>query len=219
MIVPDFTKSFDFENDFYLSCAPSRLAKSLAQYELYKKTQHLPGQIVECGVFKGASLARFAMLRALLDHNSAKQIIGFDAFGKFPETHFDGDIALREKFIKEAGETGISPTQLIDVLRHKNVHDNVELVQGDILETVPSYIERHPELRISLLNLDVDIYEPAVTVLEHLYPRIVTGGILILDDYAVFPGETEAVDEYFASRNMLVQKFPFSKTPCFIVKE
>ena len=71
---------------------------------------------------------------------------------------------------------------------------SVELVPGDITLTVPEYVKAKPELRISLLNLDTDIYEPAVTILDHLFPRIVRGGILILDDYGTFPGETKAVD-------------------------
>jgi hypothetical protein len=71
---------------------------------------------------------------------------------------------------------------------------------------------------ISLLNLDTDIYEPAVVILEHLWPRIVPGGILVLDDYAVFPGETKAVNDFFAGKNVAICKFPFASTPCYIVK-
>lgn len=69
------------------------------------------------------------------------------------------------------------------------------------------------------LNLDTDIYEPAVVVLKHLYPLIVPGGILILDDYGTFPGEAQAVDEYFRGRSIAIQKFPFAMTPCYIRKE
>jgi hypothetical protein len=108
---------------------------------------------------------------------------------------------------------------MIEVLTRKNLYRNIELVEGDITKTVPMYVMEHPELKISLLNLDTDIYEPAVTILDHLYPRIVNGGILILDDYGVFPGETKAVDDYFAGMDINIQKFPFRMGPCFIVKE
>ena len=86
------------------------------------------------------------------------------------------------------------------------------------LPCIPAYLEKHPELKISLLNLDTDIYEPAVVILKYLYPRIVQGGILILDDYGVFPGETQAVDEYFVDHNIIIQKLPFCMTPSYIIK-
>jgi len=216
--LPEFNRAFDYENDFYLSCQPTRIGKLLAHYELYKQVENLPGAIVECGVFKGTSLARFAMFRDLMGSAYAKRIIGFDMFGPFPETNFAADIEPRKKFVEAAGEESISTDQLMTVLANKGIEKNVELVAGNILETIPSYVEKHPELKISLLNLDTDIYEPAVTILEYLFPRIVPGGILIIDDYAVFPGETKAVDDYFEKMGLIIQKFPFCMTPCYIVK-
>lgn len=216
--LPDFKKSFEYENNFYLSCDINRMSKVLAHYELYKQVLDLPGVFVECGVFKGASFSRFAMFRELLSNPYSKKMIAFDIFGEFPETEYEDDFMKRESFIRGAGSHGISPEQLEEVLEHKNVNKNIDIVKGDIVETVPQYIKNHPELKISILNLDTDIYEPAVTILEHLYPRIVSGGILILDDYGVFPGETAAVDEYFADKNIQIKKFPFAMTPCYIIK-
>lgn len=216
--LPIFTKSFEYENDFYLSCNIDRVGKLLAHYELYKQVLDLPGAFVECGVFKGASFSRFAMFRELLSNPYSKKMIAFDIFGEFPETEYEDDFKKRESFIQGAGSHGISPEQLEKVLEHKNVNKNIDIVKGDIVETVPQYIKDHPELKISILNLDTDIYEPAVTILEHLYPRIVSGGIVILDDYGVFPGETAAVDEYFADKDIQIKKFPFAMTPCYIVK-
>jgi hypothetical protein len=141
----------------------------------------------------------------------------FDSFGKFPQTNFDEDKKFREVFIKEGGEESISKDQLLEVLKNKSIEKFVELIEGDITITVPQYVKDNPQLKISLLNLDTDIYEPAVTVLEYLYPRIVTGGILILDDYGTFPGE-KAVDDFFKGE-LKIRKFPFAMTPCYIVKE
>ncbi len=107
---------------------------------------------------------------------------------------------------------------MIQVLKNKKTSNNVELIKGDITKTVPKYLKIHPELKISLLNLDTDIYEPAVTILENLYPRLVKGGVLILDDYGTFPGETKAVDDYFDGKNVEIKKFPFATTPSFIIK-
>jgi len=63
----DFENPFEYENGFYLTSETTRIAKLLAQYELYKKIVHLPGDVIECGVFKGASLIRLATFRDTLE--------------------------------------------------------------------------------------------------------------------------------------------------------
>jgi hypothetical protein len=216
--LPNFENAFEYENNFYLSCNITRISKIIAHYEIYKMIKEIPGEIVECGVFKGASFLRFAMFREIISNPFSKKIIGFDTFDKFPETSFQQDDVAREKFIESAGSNSISKDQLFDVLKHKDINKFVELIDGDITKTIPKYIQSHPELKISLLNLDTDIYEPAVTILENLYPRITKGGILVLDDYGTHPGETKAVDDYFEDHDIKIQKFSFAMTPCYIIK-
>lgn len=217
--LPDTGRAWEYENGFYLTCDTTRISKALAHYELFKMTAGLAGAIVECGVFKGVSLARFAMFRELLSNPLGKKIIAFDTFELFPETEHSADQAPRARFVREAGAESISAEQMMHVLAAKGCQRAVECVAGDICKTVPEYVQKNPHLRICLLNLDTDVYEPAVTILKHLYPRIVTGGVLILDDYGVFPGETQAVDEFFAAKGIKIQKFPFCMTPCYVVKE
>ena len=89
--LPNFEKAFEYENNFYLSSKPDRIAKMISHYELFKLSEKIPGEIIECGVFKGSSLARFSMFRDLFSNSLSKKIIGFDAFGKFPETKFQND--------------------------------------------------------------------------------------------------------------------------------
>lgn len=217
--LPDFEKTYDYENYFYWTCDNQRIGKLLAHYELFKLSQNVIGEIVECGVFKGASLVRFTIYRNLFSSPELKKVIGFDSFAKFPDTYFEPDIKMRTDFVDECGEQSISKEQLLDVLQYKGCEKNVELIAGDITETIPDYIDKNPDLKISLLNLDVDIYEPSVTILEHLYPRLQKGGVLILDDYGVFPGETKAVDDYFKDKKVSIKKFPYSMTPSYLIKE
>ena len=103
-------------------------------------------------------------------------------------------------------------------MRKRGIDEGVELIEGNIVKTIPDYVREHPELKISLLNLDTDVYEPAVTTLEELFPRVCKGGVIIIDNYAKVPGETKAVDEFFENNKITINKFPYSPTPCFIVK-
>jgi len=209
-------RNWEFENGFYLTSSVDRLAKLLAHYELYRSIIHLPGHIVECGVYKGASFIRFASFRELLENPSSRKIIGFDAFGRFPEPDDPADRAFVQSF-ERAGGPGISVGELEKVFEHKSL-GNYELVQGDILETVPSYLSEHPELKIALLHIDVDVYRPTAVILACLFDRIVKGGLLILDDYGIVPGETKAVDEFFKGMNISIEKLSISHIPAFIRK-
>lgn len=215
--LPNFDDAFFYENGFYLSCASSRIGKLIAHYELYRMTEGVPGDILECGVFRGASLMRFAAFRDLFDEKD-KKLVGFDTFHTFPEAKFEGDRQVRDNFVLDTnGGESISRSQLERVIKQKSI-ENVELLEGDITETIPRYLSEHPDLEISLLNLDVDIYEPSVVILDTLFPRIVKNGILVLDDYDTFPGETQAVDEYFKDKDVEIEKLSFCKTPCYIKK-
>ena len=216
--LPAYKKAFDYENDFYLSCKSSRIAKTIAQYKLFERTVHIEGDIVECGVFKGASFSRFAMYRKIHKIEN-KKIIGFDSFDTFPNTEYVKDQKLRESFISDAGDQSISREQLHEVLINKECNNNIDLIKGDITVTVPEFIHNNPNIKISILNLDVDIYEPSVAILEYMYPLITPGGIMILDDYNSFHGETKAVNEYFMDKDVLIKEPVFQGGPYFIVKQ
>jgi len=215
----DTDRAFEYENGFYLTSQPQRLGKLLAHYELYKRIIGLPGHVVELGVFKGASFVRWAGFRSLLESPHSRKLIGFDIFGSFPQQPNERDEDYARRHDQNAG-TGISPQDLRAYLAHKGQDHDVELVGGNILETVPAYVQAHPELKISLLHIDVDVYQPALTALEHLYPCLVPGGLLVLDDYATVAGETHAVDHYFAAQGISAQfeKLPLAHIPVYVVK-
>ena len=77
-------ETWDYENGFYWFSHPTRIYKLLAHYELYRQITKLPGDVFELGVFKAASMIRFATFRALLENNYSRKIIGFDFFSRFP---------------------------------------------------------------------------------------------------------------------------------------
>lgn len=212
----DLDDFWRYENGFFLTAPTARLGKVLAHYELYKKIVALPGQVVECGVFKGVSLLQLATFRRLLESDDSRKLVGFDAFGPIPGAHDAADTAFVEQWERNAGQ-GIPVDELRAALRHKGL-ENIELVPGDVLETVPRYVAEHPELKIALLHVDVDVYAPTRRVLEQLYDRVVPGGIVMLDDYPTVAGATRAVDEFFAGRNVTIQKLPLAHIPAYLVK-
>lgn len=212
----DLERQWDYENGFYLTSHVTRLAKMLAHYELYKSIVGVPGHVVECGVFKGASLLRLCTFREVLESPFSRKVIGFDAFGPFPEQSDERDRAFVAAFEGAAGP-GIPLAELEAVLAHKGFR-NCELVQGDITVTVPGYAAAHPELKIALLHLDVDVYQPSVTVLNHLFDRVVRGGVVVLDDFGTVAGETRAIDEFLADRAITVGKLPIAHIPAYIRK-
>ena len=207
---------WDHENGFYLTAEPSRIGKLIAQYELYKTIVSLPGHVVECGVFKGASFIRFATYRDLLENQASRRLIGFDAFGRFPAPGGEEDRAFVKGFEAAAGE-GISQEELEAVLAYKQV-GNYELVPGNILETVPEYCWDKPELKIALLHIDVDVYDATYAILENMFRHVVKGGLILFDDYSTIAGETKAVDEFFAGKGYEIEKLSYSPTPSYLRK-
>lgn len=216
----DEKKSFDYENGFYLTTEPYRLGNILAHYELYKKILNIPGDVIELGVFKGSSLIQFSTFRELLENEKSRKIVGFDIFGEFPQA---GQLESDQQFVKQWNEQHngafLSKEDIYKSLEMKGIH-NVELVEGDICQTIDEYLEANPHTRISLLHIDTDIYTPAKVGLEKLFDRVVRDGIVIFDDYATIEGETIAVDEFFLDKEYTIHKFSFSHVkPSYIVKK
>lgn len=152
----------------------------------------VPGAIVECGVFQGRTLRRWARFREI--SQESRHIVGFDTFDKFPEAGAE-DAEARAKFVERMGDKSLSAEDITKLLQEDRCDYGLTLVQGDIYQTVPEFIQRN-YLSIALLNLDVDLYKPTKVALEYLYPLLSDGGVLLCDDYGIFPGATRAIDEY-----------------------
>ncbi len=213
----DLDKMFDYENGFYLTATVARFSKFVAHLDFFRETSGLRGEIIECGVFKGASLSRLIKFRSLLENSSSRKIIGFDVFGEFPKAG-DEDKKVLDAFVKKAGSVSYDRDALIDLLSNLDLNSHLKLVKGDVCKTVPQYAMDHPELRLSLLNIDVDLYEPTKACLETLFPRLVPGGIAILDDYGAFPGATRAIDEYFCDNPLKIESLPYVASVAFVRK-
>lgn len=217
---------YDAETVFCLSMTEERLAKFVIHWELMKLARYCPGVIVECGVFKGTSLSRFALMRSLLGCNFSAKIIGFDVFSNdFPDTSFIQDKDQRQFWIETAGSSSIGKEQLYEILNKKGL-TNVELIDGDASVTVPQYFAKNEGLRVSLLNVDIDFVEPTIVALETIYPLITKGGIVILDNYSgeggggSYYGDTHGAEEALKKLgiNPELKRFPFAARPVYFIK-
>jgi len=209
---------WDYENAYHWFSHPSRMNKMLAHYELYKSIMHLPGDIVEMGTYKAASLIRLASFRNVLENDFSRKIVAFDAFGKFPTKNLSLEVDFKfiEGFEKGGGD-GLSKDEVAAILALKKFN-NVLLVEGNVFDTLPDFLHSYPATRIAFLHLDMDVKEPTTYALEALYDRIVPNGLIVLDDYNAVAGETDAVDEFISKKKLAIEKTKHYYVPAFIRK-
>jgi hypothetical protein len=214
--------SWKYENLFYLTSDKKRILKLLDHYEIYKKILNVKGDIIECGVFKGASLIRFLTFRDLIEKKHKRKVIGFDAFGKFPHPkkyykNNKADKVFAKRHDNNIG-LGINIKLLKKYLKKKKL-TNYDLVKGDVLKTLPNYLSKNKKLKISLLHLDLDVYEPTRFALDTLYKNISKNGIILLDDYTHIKGATLAVDEFIKKNKLKVYKVSKNGRPYYFQKK
>lgn len=199
-----------------------RLRKLLVRYDLFRISLDVPGDIVECGVFKGTGLMLWLKLLQIYCPGSIKRVVGFDVFTSFAETSGVLEKEQVEEFIRETQFQGVTIDELYEKIDAMSLdRDKCELIAGDIRKTVPEYVATRPGFRISLLNLDLDLEEATFAALEAFWPRVVRGGVVIFDEYGVSRWtESNAVDRFLAGKTIGLRTLGWSRTPsAYIVKE
>lgn len=192
------------------------VTRFITLYELFKRVLEVKGSVVECGVFRGFSLMTCAHLSAVLEPaNLTRRIYGFDSFAGFPKISEKDGNRLQTP---EAGELqSDSSAELEEIIRIYDRDrflghvDKVQLVKGDVIATIPAFLADHPHLVVSLLFLDLDLYEPTKMAIEQFVPRMPRGAILAFDelDNPIWPGETLAALETLGLNRLRVKRFPW----------
>jgi hypothetical protein len=204
------------------------MAKFLTKYEIFKKILHVNGSIVECGVLHGAGTLAWAKLSSILEPvNHPRKIIGFDTFEGFPGINEKDLKGSDSSHLKKGGLTGstfesvLNAIDVYDLNRPLQHIPKIELVKGDLCEIAEEYLKENPHLVVSLLYLDVDLYEPTKKAIELFYPRIPKGGIIAFDELnaRMFPGETVAVDEVIGLDNLEIRRFAFDSYVSYAIKK
>lgn len=155
--------------------------------------EKIPGDVVECGVYKGGTAAILA--RVATRSKLSRSVWLFDSFQGMPPTK-DLDGSAAKEWI---GKLATSPEPVRQVLERCGADlSKVRIVPGLFQDTF-GQIEIP---RIALLNLDCDWYESVKLCLHKFYDCVVPGGFISLDDYGYWPGCKLAVDEFFRERSL-----------------
>lgn len=182
-----------------------RLASTLDAVR-YVVLNGIKGDLAECGVWRGGNMVVAARTLKALGDESRKLFL-YDTYeGMTPPSKEDVDysgataellLAQTEKGTDIWCEASIEDVR--ENMRRTGYPESlVNLVKGPVESTIPATI---PD-QLAILRLDTDWYESTKHELDHLYPRLVSGGILIIDDYGHWQGARQAVDEYFARQNL-----------------
>lgn len=180
--------------------------KTLLDAVEYINNYKIEGDYVECGTWKGGSV--MGMLLKQLDYGSVnKDIWIFDTFsGMSNPLEIDKDcndqnavdlLSNSDMLISHVWAYSSFEETSKNILSTGYPSEKIHFIKGMVEETVPNTCVE----KISLLRLDTDWYESTKIELEYLFPKLVSGGILIIDDYGHWKGCKQAVDEYFAKIN------------------
>ncbi len=175
---------------------------TLCQSIAYLERRDIPGAIVECGVWKGGSVLAAALALESLGATN-RELFLFDTFTGMTEPA-DIDVDWLGRHAREflrlrtpEGELYRANASLDEVkqtlMQSRYPWEKLRFVAGKVENTIP----KHAPGQIALLRLDTDWMASTRHELEHLYPRLADGGILIIDDYGHWQGAKHAVDGYF----------------------
>lgn len=199
----------------------------LVRYELFKMILDVPGSVVELGTFNGQGLMSFAQFSAIHEPNHVQRVFyGFDTFTGVPGISEKDMSAGTAENIRPEGFNADSylrikrAIELFDANRFIGHRPKVHLVQGDICETVPTFLEQNPHLMIALLYLDIDLYNPTVKALKTFLPRVPKGGLVVFDELntPAYPGETLALMDTIGIGNVALKKLPFCSRISYFIR-
>jgi hypothetical protein len=215
----------DLEPEFlalYEQCRQYTMTSWERLYALYKAVQYtvengIPGDLVECGVWRGGSMKLVAhVLRSLGDTD--RTLFLYDTFEGMTEpdpgvdVDFSGNEAINEwREVRRRGvKWAYAPVEEVHQILATSGYpmEKVKLVKGLVQETIPATIPAS----IALLRLDTDWYSSTKHEMKHLYPKLSPQGILILDDYGHYQGARRGVDECLSKldKKPLLQRIDYS---------
>ena len=216
-------------NNLGLFLKTGSLSQILFLNEVYLLIKDMPGSIFEFGCWYGQNLIIFENLRAIYEpFNKLKKIVGFDTFEGYPEsckTDKDKngiDSGYLNTKIYNIGENYHKYLEkIIDFHEENNVLPHIKknkIIKGNIINTLPTYLQDNNYSVICLAYLDLALYEPTLFVLKNIIPYLVKGSIIILDEFnhPLFRGDTLAFREIFKDINYEIKISQFMREKTII---
>ena len=196
----------------------------ITRYELYKLIKNTPGDIIELGLYKGNSFAWLSQLSVILEPFAInRRLIGFDTFNGFTSIDTSADPSdISELNFSDTDESMLNESlDMLDKLRPVNKIRRFEVVKGDIMNTLPRFLNDNPWMTCALLILDTDLYAPTKLALELVLPLMPKGAVIAFDEYNYqnFPGETQALRDTLGANNLRVKKFDYESCTAYAIIE
>ena len=214
-----------FEN-FSMYATRQELSRFLLRNQMFNEVLNIHGSIIECGVLYGNGLMTFAQLSAIYEPvNFMRKVIGFDTFSGFPSNH-SNDKSTKTTDTTEIGKMAVDSKEELERCIQRYDHNRnlghvpkVELIKGDLVKTAPQYIKDNPHLVVSLLYLNVNIYEPTKAAIKAFLPRMPKGAVIAFGelDHQECPGETLAVIEELNLKELELKRVHYDTTRCYAI--
>lgn len=187
------------------------LARFVALYELYKMALGVAGHVAEAGVYKGAGTLFFAKLIQIFEPDSLTLVHGFD--------WFEGTKPTSEEPKVLEGSYQEAYPRLLSLIRAQKLDHLVHIHKLDLRTGLERFFDENRYMQFKLVFLDAGQYEIVKSCLEHFWPRLTNGGVLIFDQFnhELSPGETRAIKEFMPEAK--IRSLPFSWMPtAYVVK-
>jgi hypothetical protein len=211
---------YDAYNHFIFSKDSKLFNKLFSKKFFVDLTRDIPGDIVELGVFKGSGFV--AWLKVCRMAHVKRRVLGFDFFDS--EKLVSG-IKTTDQSLMASLFTArnFEPKGYEHVLR-RIVQDigftNFDLIAGDVFTTIPNFLSSNPGFRASVINFDLDTAEPTLFTLHQLWDRLVNGGVLIFDEYAINEWtESDAVDDFIRNKGLRLRYTNIDAPTAYLVKD
>jgi SAM-dependent methyltransferase len=165
---------------------------------LLESTLHLSGDVIECGVYRGASLRKIC--RAVSDFSPDKLVFACDSFSGFPAEQVGrvdlGFLRFRHRVKKKFQLCDDVPERMERFFQMHRIHG--QIVKGNFSETLKQFEHE----KFCFIHLDCDLYESYKECLGELFHCLVPGGVVVFHDYGSpnWPGAKKAVDGFFATK-------------------
>jgi hypothetical protein len=212
---------YDSYNEFIFAKDIKVLQKLLFKHQVLMQTRDVPGEILELGVFKGSGMVGWLKVLKILGINN-KSVLGFDIFDQDslvknmdgPDSELMKSLFTERKFNSQNYDIELG--KILTLIGFSNF----SIIKGNVFDTLSNFLEHNPGFRTSVINFDLDTDEPTYHCIDLLWDRLVPGGVMIFDEYAVNEWtESNAVDRFVSKKRIKLLNTNLSAPTAYLIKD